>query len=345
MDYFKPKLYFFEGLSNDECMFISNIFSWSKQKKFKEPVYKKDSEMAAEIHCTVRAIRYMRKRLIDLGFIKISSRENLKFNGSTPYVLEVKKISEKGNPEIINEINKLTGDGVTKMITPCDNFGNRECQKRQQPITKIVTSYIEQTTPSIHSDINPPPPLEGGVSSSRLSNDFLNSKFQEFLEIANLPDYPLSKQQEARTLFLGQLQSDLGAHTIDDFLGCARAYYVENRPTDPKYIIQPHNFISKKQAGTNHRINPWKDWIGRAKPKAGELPEHLRPVNDLDKCFQELAKKTFPNDFLSKLGCHLLGFSKNGEPEWNNQVFVNYEFRFQEEKLNTIINQLKEEFS
>ena len=85
-------------------------------------------------------------------------------------------------------------------------------------------------------------------------------------------------------MFFGQLQSDLGEYTIDDFLDCARAYYIENRPADPQYITRPHNFISKKQVGTNHRINPWKDWIVKKKPKR-LLFTYLNKERDSFMCF------------------------------------------------------------
>jgi hypothetical protein len=261
------KVYYFDGLSLPESMFLSNIFSWSKKKNFKGAVYKKDSEMADEIHCDYHSVRRIRSKLAKLGFFKIGKRENLKFNGSTPYFLNVEKIVETGNSKIIFEINSLKIEGVSKRSTPSVEKFNSLCRNVKQGVSKTSTPYTDTDAPSIHSEENPLPPYKVGDSSPRLSNEFLDSKFQEFLEIANFPDYPLSKQQEARALFFGQLQSDLGEHTLDDFLDCAGAYYVDDRPTDPKYIIRPHNFISKKQVGTNHRINPWKDWIGKKKPK------------------------------------------------------------------------------
>ena len=270
------KVYYFDGLSLSESIFLSNIFSWSKNKNFKGAVYKKDSEMADEIHCDYNSVRRIRSKLVKLGFLKIGKRENLKFNGSTPYFLNVEKIVETGNSKIIIEINSLKREGVSKRSTPSVEKFNSLCQNVKQGVSKTSTPYTTDTdAPSIHSEEKPLPPYKGGDSSSRLSNEFLDSKFKEFLEIANFPDYPLSKQQEARALFFGQLQSDLGEYTIDDFFDCARSYYVENRPTDPKYIIRPHNFISKKQVGTNHRINPWKDWIGKKKPKQ-ETEEDVR---------------------------------------------------------------------
>ena len=70
MNFYKGgKLYFFAGLSNDECLFISNIFSWSKSKSFKEAVYKTDEEMAKEINCGYWHIRKIKKKLKDLGHV------------------------------------------------------------------------------------------------------------------------------------------------------------------------------------------------------------------------------------------------------------------------------------
>ncbi len=105
------------------------------------------------------------------------------------------------------------------------------------------------------------------------SNSELDDRFEEFLTIANLDDYSYSQQQICRTLFLCQLQADLRKSnlTIEDFLSCAKTYYVDKRPDDPKFIIRPHNFISKKQAGTNEPINPWKDWIGKSAPVKKEI--------------------------------------------------------------------------
>lgn len=264
-------LYYFEGLSLLESAFISNLFSWSKKKKFKEPIYKKDSEMAEEIHCEVRSVEYLRKKMSRLGIVKIGKRENLKFNGATPYILNVEKIVEIGDSEIINKINLLLVDGVRKNVGASPKKCDRLLQKFGEGVRKNVTSYIEADTLSIHTEETPTPFSESEFISSepekspRATNDFLESKAQEFLDLTALDDLKPTERQTTIVMFKTRLQVLLRQHdkTLEGFMDAARHHYVTERPNQPQYVIRPHNFIERTKDGI--RQCPFLDHIGKGK--------------------------------------------------------------------------------
>jgi hypothetical protein len=140
MDYLKAgKVYLIMGLSLAACVFLSNLFSWCKGKKFKEPVYKSDKELAEEIHVPIRVIRDLRKKMIDSGFLIIEKRRNLKFNGATPYSLNLEKIRLAGNKEMCADLQKALTESVI------GGGEKRQCHRRNpsQALTESVTSYIE----------------------------------------------------------------------------------------------------------------------------------------------------------------------------------------------------------
>lgn len=169
MDCYKGgKLYFFKGLALPENMFLSNLISWAKAKKFKETVYKKDSEMADEINCTERSIRYIRTKLLKRGFLKIDKRKNLKFNGSTPYILNLEKIKETGNQEIDKEINKLVEEGGDNFVRGSDKNDNSLRQKRTQGVTKLSVHIID--TDTLSNTQNKHPSLLNTSPASRFSS-------------------------------------------------------------------------------------------------------------------------------------------------------------------------------
>lgn len=248
----------------NECVLMSCLFGWGKTMEWEE-FYKTDRELAEETLLSEFQISKARENLISSDLIFVIRKG---IPCKIWYRINCEKIKALGSEYVKKCLcNPQKTQLPKKWETRVVKSEELESQKLGNKLPKNYESIYRtnNTSHDTHNN-NPPTPLSP-KPSSRLTNEFLDSKFKEFLDIANLTDYPLSKQQEARTLFFGQLQSDLDEHTIDDFLACARAYYVENRPTDPKYIIQPHNFISKKQVGTNHRINPWKDWIGKGTPE------------------------------------------------------------------------------
>ena len=68
-----------------------------------------------------------------------------------------------------------------------------------------------------------------------------------------------------------------------------------------------------------------------------------KPRNNLDQRFQELLKERLGESLGTKLQCHLLGFSEEGEPIWELQSAVeHYFYGSEKDVLAEIINQLKE---
>ena len=140
MDYIKAgKIYLIAGLSLAACVFLSNLFSWCKSKKFKEPVYKSDKDLAEETHIPTRSVKELRKKMLKDGFLIIEKRRNLKFNGATPYLLNLEKIRSTGNKEICVDLQKA----LTENALGTDK--KRQClgQKLSQAGTENVPSYIE----------------------------------------------------------------------------------------------------------------------------------------------------------------------------------------------------------
>jgi len=280
MDFFGFKIYRICNLSNDECLFFSNIFSWSKSKKFKEAVYKSDEEMSVEINCEKRSIRYIRSKLISLGLLKIGKRETLKFNGATPYYLCFDKIKYINNKEILKEINIIKKEGVTKSVTDSDKNDNRLLPKLSPTVTKSVTdsdkidtSYIEADYTQITQQKETPTPFSESElifpepeQSARVTNDFLEVKAQEFLDLTDLEDLRATERQTTIAMFKTRLQVLLRQHskTLDDFMASARHHYVDERPNQPQYVIRPQNFIERTKDGIKQ--SPWLDHVGKAKP-------------------------------------------------------------------------------
>ena len=140
MDYIKAgKIYLIAGLSLAACVFLSNLFSWCKSKKFKEPIYKSDKDLAEETHIPTRSVKELRKKMLKDGFLIIEKRRNLKFNGATPYLLNLEKIRSTGNKEICVDLQKA----LTENALGTDK--KRQClgQKLSQAGTENVPSYID----------------------------------------------------------------------------------------------------------------------------------------------------------------------------------------------------------
>lgn len=227
--------------------------------------------MAEEIHCDFRSVEHLRKKMSRLGIVKIGKRENLKFNGATPYILNVEKIVEIGDSEIINKINMLLVDRVRKNVSASPKKCDRLLQKFGDGVRKNVGSYIEADTLSIHTEETPTPFSQGDSifpeteKSPKATNDFLESKAQEFLDLTALDDLKPTERQTTIVMFKTRLQVLLRQHdkTLEGFMDAARHHYVTERPNQPQYVIRPHNFIERTKDGI--RQCPFLDHIGKGK--------------------------------------------------------------------------------
>lgn len=201
MDYFHFKHYRIDGMSNDESIFFSNIFSWAKSKKFKEPVYKSDKEMSVEINCTIKVVAHMRAKFVRNGLLKIGKRENLKFNGATPYFLDLEKIQSINNSEILREIKKITRGGVPKTTIASPKNDYSLSPKPGEGVPKTTTSYTEQNTQQNTQQKNPLPPYEGGVADAPdvFSSDSLKGEEKRDILPDGFPEwwalYPEKKER------------------------------------------------------------------------------------------------------------------------------------------------------
>ena len=154
------KVYFFKDLSLCESMFLSNLFSWSKIKNFKEPVYKTDEEMADEIHCGIRKIGRIKKKFKNLGLIIIGKQQNSQFLGATPYTLDCKKILDLENSVLSKELDKMS-NGVRQN-------GNRRLPNCLTAVAKMANSYIEADTQQLSQQNKHPSLLNASPASESL---------------------------------------------------------------------------------------------------------------------------------------------------------------------------------
>jgi len=273
MDYFHFKHYKIDGMSNDESMFLSNLISWWKGKDIDIPVYKKNTEIAEEINCSLRTVERIKKKFIDLGLIKIGKRETSKFVGSTPYILHPEKILTLGNQEISNEIKKKIKHQPAKSVDDIRQKRDSNPPKTCMTPTDLADSYIETDYTQITQQKETPTPFSESElifpepeQSARVTNDFLEVKAQEFLDLTDLEDLRATERQTTISMFKTRLQVLLRQHskTLDDFMASARHHYVDERPNQPQYVIRPQNFIERTKDGIKQ--SPWLDHVGKAKP-------------------------------------------------------------------------------
>jgi hypothetical protein len=76
-------VFLIDGLSLDECSFLTNILNGGLTKEDGEPFYKSNQEMVKECHSTIRIIKSAKSKFENLGFFKKAKRNPSKFSGST----------------------------------------------------------------------------------------------------------------------------------------------------------------------------------------------------------------------------------------------------------------------
>ncbi|MFI0478684.1 MAG: hypothetical protein ACH349_06180 [Candidatus Rhabdochlamydia sp.] len=191
-----------------ECVLVSQLFFWLEAMEGM-PFYKTDQEICDETRLSLKEIKCIKQKISSTSWLKIEYRGLPK---KTYYIFDTKDLLQKLQSHYaLSCLRKMAENiqSVPEVLTSEDKRDSLVSPSGTDKSGQFVPTNIEQKhTHKLTHKHNPLPPYEGGgSSSSRLTNKFLDSKFQEFLDIANLTDYPLSKQQEARTLFFGQLQS------------------------------------------------------------------------------------------------------------------------------------------
>lgn len=335
MDCFTFKHYRIDGMSNDESMFLSNLFSWSKSKKFKEPVYKTDKEMATEINCAIRSVRYMKDKFVKQGILKKGKQKSLMFNGATSYFLEIEKILTLNNLEMLREIKKITGEAVTKTTNGGDKNDHRRLPELSPPMTKTTTSYIEQFSLREHSEntqIAPP-----SLSASDALPQLTDYEFKLFEASYPAPIRNWKKTQQAFFEFLPTSLSIHGSN-FERFLKAVKLFKEDEAIRrkriegaggvfEESSIMEPHNFIWGLK---------WNDpsYLNRIDKQENKH----NPVSELDKRFQVLVQP-----FIEKCpqvkDLHLPSF-KDGKPMWSGSTIALSQLHVE---LMKIVEQLKEE--